>query len=179
MGEENPDLRTKEQQWRDRRNDAMYVSKRMIESPAFAALKTAAAHKVLMIFMLKRQVRNVRRPMTRDKEFVITNNGEIQFTYNEAREKYGLSDGVFRRAVDELITVGFIDIAHSSVGVRKDCSLYRISERWKAYGTPGFKPVERQKRLERFGFARGNRYGRNARQEDFQHASATVINSYR
>ena len=39
--------------------------------------------------------------MRREKEWRISNNGEIQFTYAEAERKYCISSGKFTRAIDE------------------------------------------------------------------------------
>jgi len=156
----------------------MFVSRGMILSPAFAALKTAAAHRVLMVFLSKCRVAKVRRPCSRDKSWVVTNNGNLVFSYREARELHGISDGVFRRAIDELVAVGFIDVAHSSMGLQKDATLYTISDRWQRYGTPGFQAAERPKRAIRLGFRKGNQHGKNASDKDFQQLPTTVDSSY-
>ena len=159
-------LRTREQRYRDGRWDRMFVSRALITSKAVLSLKTAAACQVLMIFLNKCKPKKVQiRPGSRDTAFVIANNGEIQFSYREAVETYGLSTGRFTKALDELIRVGLIDIAHSGFGLKKDCTLYAVSERWKKFGTDEFERVERQKRLEKMGFQEGNRHGRNSRRQ--------------
>lgn len=178
MATDKPDLRTRDDKWRGKRWDRMFISRGMILSPAFGALRTAAAYRVLFIFVSKCRWEKVRRPCSRDKSWIVTNNGEIAFSYREAREQHGMSDGVFRRAIDELITVGFIDVTHSSMGLCKDATLYAISDRWERYGTPDFRPAQRQKRTERIGFSEGNRHGKNAETEDSQQLPATAVNSY-
>jgi len=157
-------LQTREQRYRARRWDRMFVSREMITSQAFLSLRTAAACQVFMIFLNKCRWQNVQiRPGSRDKAFIIVNNGGIQFSYREAKEKYGISSGRFTKALDELIRVGLIAIAHSGYGLKKDCTLYAISERWRKYGTAEFEHVERPKRVEKIGFREGNKHGRNSR----------------
>jgi len=159
-------LKTREQRYKERKWKKMYVSRAMITSRAFLSLKTAAACQVLMIFLNKCRMEKVQwKPGTRDKEWRITNNGEIQFTYKEAKEKYGLSAGKFRRAIDELAETGFIDIAKSGFGLQKDVTLYAISNRWEKYGTDEFVPMERLKRVEQLGFSKGNTHGKNSKQK--------------
>ncbi len=177
-----PDVRTRDQKWRDRQRDLrwdkMYVSRGMILSQAFASLRTPAAYRVLFVFLSKCRWEQVRRPCTREKVWTITNNGEIVFSYREAKERHGMTDGVFRRAIDELVAVGFIDVAHSGYGLMKDVTLYAVSDRWEHYGTPQFRQAERPKRTQKLGFRKGNKHGKNARQKDLQQLSTTVVNSH-
>lgn len=129
------------------------------------ALRKATAHKVLAIFWTKRQMAKVGR---RGKEqWDIANNGEIIFKYKkEAKEKYCMSSGAFRNAIDELREKGFIDIAATGMGVHKVTTLYRISDRWKLYGTPEYEPPKpRPKGPINRGFQKGNQYGRNCKKK--------------
>jgi DNA-binding PadR family transcriptional regulator len=159
-------LQTREQRFRQRKWDKMFVSRALITSKAFLSLKTASACKVLMIFLSKCQVEKLQtRPGCRDKEWVITNNGEIQFTYIEAEEKYGLSSGKFTRAIDELLEKGLIEITKSGFGLQRDVTLYAISNRWEKYGTDEFVSMERPKRIEKLGFRKGNKYGKRKSQQ--------------
>ena len=100
------------------------------------------------------------KPGSRDKEWLISNNGELEFTYAEAQNQYGFTEGKFLRAIDDLLRVGLIDIAKSGFGLRKDKTLYSISTRWRKYGTDEFKREERSKRDITLGFSKGNRHGR-------------------
>lgn len=174
----HPDLRTPNQKWRDRkrrqRADVMYVSREMVSSLAYRSLKTPAAHVVLMAFLTKRQVELVRRPCTREYSWDIKNNGEITFTYGEARDKYGLSPAKFTRAIDDLIRVGFIGIEHSGLGLYKDATRYSLCDRWKLFGKPEYKAKTREKRKHGPGFRKGNRLGAKARREDFQQSPIVV-----
>jgi hypothetical protein len=120
-----------------------------------------------MVFLSKCQWEKAQiRPGSRDKAWVIVNDGEIQFSYREAETKYGISAGRFTKAIDELVRVGLIDIAHSGFGLHKDCTLYAISGRWEKLGTDEFEPAERPKRREKLGFRKGNTHGRNSRRKE-------------
>ena len=147
-------LRTREQRFKARKWDKMFVSRSVITSKAFLALKTAASCQVYLIFLGKcRWEKMQARPMKREKEWRITNNGEIQFSYIEAEEKHGISDGRFKRAIDDLIRVGLIDITKTGLGLKQEKSFYAISNRWEKYGTDAFIVKKRPKRTEQLGFA--------------------------
>ncbi len=148
----------------------------LIDSKAYVAIKTATAHKVLAKFFTKRQCEQVGR---RGKEqWIIRNNGEIDFTYKEAKREYGISESTFRNAIDELISKGFIDIAASGMGVHKVTTHYSISDRWRLYGTPNYEqPKPRPKRPINRGFQKGNTFGRNCKKKSTvteQHSSTVA-----
>lgn len=147
-------LRTREQRFKSRKWDRMFVSRSVITSKAFLALRTACACQVYLIFLNKcRWEKMQARPMHREKEWQITNNGDIQFTYGEAADKYGIPSGKFTRAIDELLRVGLIDISKTGLGLHKDVTLYAISNRWEKFGTAEFVVKKRPKRKQQFGFA--------------------------
>jgi hypothetical protein len=142
----------------------IWVERGLIESKAFAALKTTTAHRVLLIFYTKRQFEKSGR---RGKEqWYIKNNGEIVFTYNEAKKRYGISYSAFRNARDEILDKGFVDIAASGQGTYKVATFYSISDRWRLYGTPEYEPAQpRPKKPINRGFQKGNQFGRNCGQK--------------
>lgn len=156
-----------------------FIEQRLLKSKAYRGLRTPTAYFVLGIFWTKRQMTRVGR--SGKKQWVIANNGEIVFTYEEAKTKYGISYGAFRRAIDELLDKGFIDIAESGAGLHKSANLYSISERWKLYGTEKYKtPKPRPRTPINKGFQKGNRYGRNYRKETNstvtgQHSSTVAV----
>ncbi len=157
-------LQTREQRFRAGKWDRMFVSRAVITSRAFLDLKTPAACQVYFIFLSKRRWQKAQiRPGSRDKAWIIVNNGEIEFTYPEARDKYGINAKRFTRAIDELLRVGLIDITHSAVGLQKEKTLYEISERWQKYGTDEFVEAKRPERGIALGFKKGNRYGQHCR----------------
>lgn len=156
-------LKTKEQRFKDSRWDRMFLSRRMMTSKAFLSLQTAAACQVFMVFLGKCQWQKVQtRPMRREKEWAISNNGRIEFKYSEA-ERWGFTDRRFTRAIDELVRVGLIDITKTGCGLHKDVTLYAISDRWEKYGTDEFFEKKRPRRTQQLGFTKGNNHGRNPR----------------
>jgi hypothetical protein len=168
-------LRTREQIFKDKKWDKMFISRRVIMSKALLSLKTAAACQVYLIFCSKCRMEKVQtRPMSREKEWRITNNGEIQFTYLEAEKKWGISVGKFTRAIDDLLRVGLIDITKTGFGLHKDVTLYAISYRWEKFGTDEFVVMERPKRKQQLGFTKGNSYGKNSGKKQNQRSSVTV-----
>jgi hypothetical protein len=112
---------------------------------------------VYLIFRTKCQYGKMQgKPGKRGR--VLLNNGELVFTYAEALEKYGITAPRFRRAIDELIARGFIDVAATGAGTFKAVTLYSISEWRRHYGIPDFIEAKRLKRSAGYpGFKRGNR----------------------
>lgn len=145
----------------------IWIEKELIKSPAYAAINKPTAFRVLMIFFLKRQMERIK--YKNRGEWIILNNGEIEFTYLEAKNKYGISETAFRDAIDELMKLGFIDIVESGAGVYKAKNLYAISNRWRKYDTPEYEPPKaRPKGPTNKGFKKGNHLGRNSRKNKNQ-----------
>ena len=157
-------LKTGEQKFKEVKWDRMFVSRKQITSEAYRSLTTAAACQVFMIFLYKCQWKPIEGKPKRKDSWYIANNGEIKFTYIETGGKWGISDGKFTRAIDDLIRVGLIDIEKSGLGLKKDESLYAISDRWEKFGTDEFVVKKRQKR-KGLGFKKGNRLGKNCRKK--------------
>jgi hypothetical protein len=109
----------------------VYIEREMIKSKAFRSL-SATAILVVLDFFAKRQF--CRRPNSNGKkEFVISNNGDIQYSYKEA-ESRGITRPAFQRAIDALMARGFIDIAHHGAGGKKgDVNLYEVSNKWRSW----------------------------------------------
>ena len=145
-------------------NPNIWVPKQLLQSPALLSLKNPTAIKVLMLFLIRRQCEKI-RPGKRG-EWIIANNGEIEFTYAEALNKWRISNSTFRRAIHDLLEKGFIDIAAGGQGVHKVKNLYAISNRWKDYGKPEYRPPAlRPKGPINRGFQPGNTYGKNSRKK--------------
>ncbi|UCD51437.1 MAG: hypothetical protein JSW27_02160 [Phycisphaerales bacterium] len=139
-----------------RKSSVIVLRRQLLASPAWWSL-SATAMKVYMIFLTKRKMGPLQTKKKRSRNFVCLNNGEIVFTYQEARTKYGLTASRFRRALDELIETGFIDITATGAGLYKVATLYAVAERWQEYGTPDFVRAERPRRGKGYpGFKKGN-----------------------
>ena len=144
----------------------LYIDNHWPTSKAFLALKTAAAIQVLLIFCKKRRFARVGR--AGKKQYEMINNGELVFTYADAKRKYGFTESRFNRAIDELVEKGFLDIAQTGAGLFKKTTFYSLGSRWLKYGTREFKEVVRPKsRHYRFGFSRGNILGKRRKRKIF------------
>ncbi|MHC4637813.1 MAG: hypothetical protein ACYTBP_04115 [Planctomycetota bacterium] len=130
------------------------LEKNLARSKAWLSLK-GIAPQVYLLFRTKCQMEQVKlagKPNKRKTDWIITNNGEITFSYKEARTKFDITSSRFVRAIDDLIDKGFIDIAKSGMGIRRMTTLYAISDRWRLYGKPRFKNLARQKASWNPGF---------------------------
>lgn len=117
-----------------RRN--VFLEWELLDSEVFSNL-SGNAMRVLIRFLQKRQW------IGKGKQKTYINTGLV-FTYAEA-EELGISISSFHDTVKKLYETGFIDIEHQGGGLAKDCSRYAVSNRWKYYGTPNFKPVTKRK----------------------------------
>ena len=124
----------------------------LITSDVFHALGRAAI-RVLLIFMSKRRMK---QDSTRQRRWVITNNGEIEFTYVEAHGKWGIPRSTFQRALNELVEKGLIDIRVRGAGTHGSPNLYAISERWRKWGTDRFETARLPAKRNQRGFAPGH-----------------------
>ena len=132
-------------------SDVMFVPRRMHRSPAFRKL-TASSILVLFEFLYRRQMVKIGR---RDR-WVTKNNGEIVLTYTEITAKFRIARSTFRNSIDQLVKLGFIDIAHHGGGMMKDSSQYGISERWRDYGKEEFIKKSRKKDNRKLGYTKDN-----------------------
>ncbi len=118
----------------------------IVTSPAFMAL-TGKAPQVLLLLYCKRMIRKMKvsgKPGKRKKEYVTMNALDLRLTYAEARQ-WGLSEGQFKRARDQLVRVGFVDIIEAGGGMAGNAAKYGESDRWRRYGEPDFVEAERPK----------------------------------
>lgn len=127
------------------------VDRVMLLSEVFRGLSSTAKN-VLFDFLMMRKM--VKQKSTRGSKTVCVNNGELQYCYDTALKK-GIPKQTFKRAIDQLIERGFIDIAHHGSGGRKgDKSLYSVVENWRKWGTDEFTCKPRKKNTkEGIGFA--------------------------
>ncbi len=115
----------------------------LIESEAFMSLSGKAVLVCLIRFHQKAYKKWTTKKKRGMKNIVITNNGEIVFTYGEAVELGIKSSRTFYKAIKELVQdKGFIDIAEAGNWYHKQPTKYAISERWKFYGTDRYEPVK-------------------------------------
>jgi hypothetical protein len=137
--------------------DVLWIPRRMHRSPAFRKLTKSAIH-IYLEFRYRCKMAQIPEKAGRAKEWTISNNGELIFTYDDAVNRFGIARSTFRNCIDLLVKYGFIDIAHAGGGMMKDCSKYGISERWKNYGKEKFKKKSRQKDTRKLGFQTGDKW---------------------
>lgn len=125
-------------------SETIAVKRELLKSKAFRTLG-GTAKTVYFDLLMKCKLSKLKTPEGRKKEWIITNNGEIEYCYSEA-EKKGIARPKFVKAIDQLIENGLIDIVHLGMGGHKgDKSKYSISERWRAWGTENFINKKRPK----------------------------------
>lgn len=142
-------------------SNVMVIPRRMHRSPAFRKLSATSTF-VLFEFLYRRKMTQIPAKSGRSKEWVISNNGELIFTYAEAEKNFNISRSTFCRSIDQLVQLGFIDIAHHGGGMMKDCSKYGISDRWESYGKKEFIDKKRPKDTRELGFKSGDKWEKTA-----------------
>ena len=113
----------------------------LIESDALRDLSGKAALLVLIRFHQKAWKKKTKRSKQHIQKYEITNNGEIVFTYSEARELGIKSTGTFWKVCRELVEKGFIDLVEYPNWMEKQPAKWAISTRWKWYGTDRSEPA--------------------------------------
>jgi len=121
----------KEPSWLDDSKGFVAITFEMIDSTAFKEL-TGSGLKALILLMRKNKNS---KPLERFKY-------QFSFTYPEGR-KQGICNASFCRAIKQLHRLGFIDIVIKGGlrGVSKYPNYYRLSQRWKQFGTPAFQKI--------------------------------------
>ena len=115
----------------------------LIESEAFRDLSGKAAIVTLIRFHQKAYKKRIDGKKRGLKNLVVTNNGEIIFTYGEAKELGIKSTQTFHKVLKELAEdKGFIDIAYRGNYYENEPSKYSISGRWKRYGSSQYEKVK-------------------------------------
>jgi hypothetical protein len=115
----------------------------LIESQAFEDLSGKAAMLVLIRFHQKAYKKRRDGKKRGLKNLMVTNQGEIIFTYTEAEELGIKSTQTFQKVLKELIEdKGFIDIVHRGNYYFNEPSKFAISGRWKQYGTYQYEKVQ-------------------------------------
>jgi len=130
----------------------------LIESDAFRDLSGKWAVVVLIRFHQKAHRKKPGRRQQPLHRYIITNNGEIIFTYGEARELGIKSDRTFHKVIRELVEdKGFIDIEEQGNWYEGKPTKFAISRRWKRYGSSDYKKVKIPRQLPRsLGFQKDN-----------------------
>ena len=146
-------VETGKQKYKRRRYNDMYISREVIMSKAFKKL-TATALRTYLFFLTKRVMKTFagsKQKRSGKGKYYIENQGEIEFTYREAEQRYGISSSSFKRAISQLVKLGLVDIVVSGYGLKRGKTLFGISERWQDYDTPDFVKKQRPPRIQKLG----------------------------
>lgn len=74
------------------------------------------------------------------------NESDISLTYEEMKKK--MDKERFKKSIDRLIEVGFIDLVKHRAQQRK-ATIYGLSNRWRYYGTQLFEEGKKRAKLSR------------------------------
>jgi len=74
------------------------------------------------------------------KKYNGSNANEIELTFTEIKEKKIMSVNTFPKAREELIEKGLIDLVKRGT-LWNESNIYRISNRWRKYGTKEFEKI--------------------------------------
>jgi len=131
----------------------------LIESDAFRELSGKWALVVLIRFHQKVRRKKVKKRSRHLRRYDITNQGEITFTYPEAKELGIKSERTFLTVLRQLVEdKGFIDISEHGSWYQKRPTKFAISWRWKHYGTVDYKRARMPRQNPPgVGFKKGNK----------------------
>jgi hypothetical protein len=127
-----------------KKSSIIVVDKDVLNSKAFGSLRKGSSAIVYFDFLMKRIIKRAKVKRGKHRP-IIVNNGELEYTYSEAKKKRGFSKPRFHAAIKELVEKGLIDITRPGGGYDGEKSLYGISDRWKKYGTSEFELVTMQR----------------------------------
>jgi len=115
---------------------------KLVKSKAWLSLR-GIAPQVYILFLCRRKIGKIGK--TGHKRKVCTNYLDLRFTYIEAEKKYNITATRFRRAIDNLIKNGFLDIVKQGGQLYHQEAVYGLSDRWEKFGTNEFEHKERPK----------------------------------
>ncbi len=104
-----------------------WIEREMFESKAYLAL-TGFAPQLLTLILAKRQFENHGRQGKQQR--VCINCDNLNITYSEFKNRYGISQPKMTRAIDQLLAKGFISIVHPGGAYRKDKAVFALSTNW-------------------------------------------------
>jgi len=118
------------------KSTGIFLESDLLDSEAFQSLN-GTAFRVLFRFLRKRQLVPVKTKPGHRKGYLITNNGEIEYSYAEAESRDGIYPPRFRDALSVLIDRGFISVAQEG-GLMRRKAKYRVhvkddSEPWRSW----------------------------------------------
>jgi hypothetical protein len=128
----------------------VYLEKEFLQSPAVKAIKSAHSFRVLLEFYRRRQIHKPKDRRNKHSNPIVLNNGKIELPYRYAKERMKIPQTTFSRCLDEMVNLGFLDLAELSCGLHRQPTKWTISDRWKKYGQPDFESVQRERIIPPF-----------------------------
>jgi hypothetical protein len=123
----------------------VWIEPEMMESKVFRSLSSKAMW-VLLRFLQK--ITWEKRKMSGSAtKLNIYEKGGLVFTYDEAIQ-FGISRSRFHYIIRELVEKGFIEIEHQGGCYGRDYSRYKLSDRWRTWGTPEFQTITKNRVLQ-------------------------------
>ncbi|HUT30838.1 MAG TPA: hypothetical protein VMX13_13685 [Sedimentisphaerales bacterium] len=122
-------------------NDRLVLSKKMLRSRAFVSLTGAAKQMLLELYM--RLGLDSYKPRRRDRDstqFYTKNNGKLVLSYKSIHKQFGYSTATVSKAIDRLVSHGFIEIAELGCGVKRQSHKIALISNWQHFGTEDFRP---------------------------------------
>jgi DNA-binding GntR family transcriptional regulator len=68
------------------------------------------------------------------------NNGKLILSYKSIHKQFGYSTATISKAIDQLVSHGFIEIAELGCGVKRQSHKIALIKNWQDYGTENFQP---------------------------------------
>lgn len=122
-------------------NDRLVLSKKMLRSKAYVRLTGAAKQILLELYMrLKLESYQPRKPHRESSRFYAVNNGELVLSYKSIHKQFGYSSATISKAIDQLVSHGFIEIAELGCGVKRQSHKIALIKNWHDYGMENFRP---------------------------------------
>lgn len=112
--------------WWTKEAAGTYIHRDLFQSKAFIALK-GVAPQLLVLILGKRDFKGI------DGKKTCMNADKLPFTYIEAKEKFGITQPRFTRAIDDLLAKGFITVKHQGGAYQQDKTIYGLSENWRLW----------------------------------------------
>jgi hypothetical protein len=119
-----------------------HIEPDMITSNAFNSLSSAGV-RILIRFLQKRKWTAGKKGQK-----VVYDNHGLSFTYDEAFKVLGIPTSTFHITVKKLVALGFLEVRYFGGAHKSDYSRYDLVDRWRDYGTPAFKFVEKKRVLQ-------------------------------
>ena len=123
-----------------------WFEREMFQSKAYHALN-GWAPQMLTIFLSKRNFGKSGR-RGKEKRFC-TNCTELEFSYSEAKSRFGITVPRFKRALDDLLAKGFISISYHGGTHRHDKSKYSLSNKWGTWAPGDVLEIRHRENIHR------------------------------